>query len=106
MTIYVDELRDAGSPDLTGRGFQQCRMFSDVDEAELIAFAKTVGAKNAYYQPPRSKTNPDGQPRGYYILYSIRRALAIKRGAREIEDVRKANRILQKLPTIGGRKGE
>lgn len=75
MTVYVDTLTDWGWK--LGRS---CHMIADSDE-ELHAFAKSIGLKREWFQPPRD--NMYGFP--HYDLTARRRSQAVRKGAVEVD---------------------
>jgi hypothetical protein len=99
MTVYVD---DAGIPadvtdQATGRTYksQWCHLFSDrIDQAELHAFAASIGLRREWFQPghdllDRSRHDPVGD---HYDITAGKRTQAVKAGAVSV-DIREAVRL-------------
>jgi len=74
--IYVDNLVDYGWK-LRGRVTKSCHLFTEnIDLEELHVFAESIGLKRSWFQ------DKPGHP--HYDLTPLRRAAAIKAGAKSV----------------------
>jgi hypothetical protein len=102
MTVYVDELREYDpaqiKPGARQHGKRWCHLFADTDE-ELIAFAVRLGLQPNWAQ---SMGHPN-QRFHHFDLVPSKRALAVKRGAVEIDARERARETMVLIEEgIGG----
>lgn len=87
MPVYVDELFEYGGSD-TFRWKMSAHMFATTEE-ELHRFARKIGLKRAWFQPPKAR----GSIRlPHYDLNPGRYAAAVKHGVIEL-DMREAREM-------------
>lgn len=79
MTIYVDNLNLKASVKNGNRTHNSrwCHLMSDVDDAELVAFAKRIGLKPEWLQDPGTFTS-------HFDVTEPKRRAAVAAGAVEI----------------------
>ena len=86
MTVYIDPMTTC-LPNANWRWREACHLFTDGEEAELVAFAMRIGLRQAWLQRGRSLTHFD--------LTANKRRQAVASGAVEVT-IREAVAIWQR----------